>query len=127
MGSHPRLWTAIAQLMRINALICLLIALVGAVPRVLISLDLILRLPGAGIRPLARDVLVLVVLLALAWLLWSAKSALIAGRPRLVRLLVGCYVVIGVVASAGLSLIALGAAYLITRDPYPPSMREVRG
>ena len=72
MGSHPRWWTAIAQLMRINALIFLVIALVAGVPRLLVSIDLIVRLPDAGIRPLARDVLVLVVLLTLVWLLWTA-------------------------------------------------------
>lgn len=127
MGSHPRWWTAIAQLMRINALIFLVIALVAGVPRLLVSIDLIVRLPDAGIRPLARDVLVLVVLLTLVWLLWTAKGALITGRPRVVRLLVGCYVVIGVVASAGLSLLALGAAYVITREPYAPSLTGARG
>lgn len=113
--------------MRINALLFLVIALVGGVPRVLVSIDLLVVLPNAAIRPLARDVLVLVVLLALVWLLWTAKGALICGRPRLVRVLVGSYVVFGVVASAGLSLVALGMAYLITREPNASSLTQARG
>ncbi|HEV3483767.1 MAG TPA: hypothetical protein VG106_00055 [Vicinamibacterales bacterium] len=55
--------------------------------------------------------------LALAWLFWAAKPAMVSGRPWFARWLGGGYLVVSVISSTGLVLIFLLIAYVVTRSP----------
>jgi hypothetical protein len=106
----PRAWAAVGNVLRINAVFGYLGGAVLAYRTVELKQqgspnDLVFLAGGATVATIFFSIL-----------LWNAKGPLISGN-FIVRLLVGVWMLLGIVSSLGFDLIFIGIVYLFTGEP----------
>jgi hypothetical protein len=106
----PRIWAAIANILRVSAAVSCLAAF-GFGTR---AIEYNQR--GAPDSLVMETAVLAVGSFAVALLLWNLKGPLVRGN-LVVRLLVGLYMLLWVIGTLGLGLIFILIAYLVTGEP----------
>jgi hypothetical protein len=106
----PRAWAAIGNYLRIGAAF----SYIGAAILGYLAIDASQH--GASGSVVQRYSIVAVISFVSAVLLWNAKGPLVSGN-LIVRLIIGVWMLLGVITSLGLLLIVLGIIYLFTGEP----------
>lgn len=106
----PRIWATIGNLLKISAFL----GFVGAT----FAGYQVFQLNELGARDdlVLRGAAVTAAMFVVALITWNLKGPLVSGN-FIVRLLVGLYMLLWVIASLGLGLVVIGVVYLFTSEP----------
>ncbi len=125
MSSHLRFWTAVANVLRVKAVVygvASAVVLLGSTGHMLSGARA--AVPAGSLSSPLEYSLAALCLVGVAVLMWLAKPYLVEGRVW-VRVIAGIVMAIAMVASLGVSLFALAIAYRVA--PEPEDQEPLRG